>query len=293
MTIILGGTGHVGSALAQILLRSGEPVTIVSRTLKNADAWKQKGAVVKVADVYNTKALHQVFLTGQRLFLLNPPAAPSTDTVAEEHKTLQSILHALQDTSIKKVVAESTYGAQPGVGHGDLNVLYDMEQALQKTGTSTSIIRAAYYMSNWDVYLPMVQKGGKLPTLFPADYKIPMVSPADIGKVAARLIKEPVEYSGLQYVEGPETYSPADVANAFAKALQKPVEVVSTPRSQWKAALKATGFSDAAAESYSAMTGVVLDQSFEKPEVPVRGATTIDQYIAGMVKRTEEKDKTN
>jgi hypothetical protein len=64
------------------------------------------------------------------------PAKPSTDTVAEEQKTLSSILKALENSGIEKVVAESTYGAQPGEGVGDLGVLYDMEEQLKKMNKS-------------------------------------------------------------------------------------------------------------------------------------------------------------
>src|SRR5829696_948395 len=117
MHIILGATGHVGAAVAQQLLQNGEPVTVVSRHPEKATELKKKGAEVAKVDVYNTTALHELFLKDERLFLLNPPAAPSTDTVKEEKKTLYSILEALKNSTIKKVVAESTYGAQPGNGN--------------------------------------------------------------------------------------------------------------------------------------------------------------------------------
>ncbi|MFS2017377.1 NAD-dependent epimerase/dehydratase family protein [Massilia sp. CT11-108] len=36
MHIIIGGTGHVGSATARALLRRGEPVTVVTRNAGHA-----------------------------------------------------------------------------------------------------------------------------------------------------------------------------------------------------------------------------------------------------------------
>jgi uncharacterized protein YbjT (DUF2867 family) len=59
----------------------------------------------------------------------------------------------LDGSGLEKIVAQSTYGAQPGEGKGDLNVLYDLEQALAAQPISVSVIRAAYYMSNWDAAL--------------------------------------------------------------------------------------------------------------------------------------------
>ena len=285
MHILVGGTGHVGSALAQVLLQHGEPVTIISSDSKKAGGWEQKGAVVAIADVHDTEALHQVFQRGTRLFLLNPPAAPSTDTAAEERKTLASILKALSGSGIKKVVAESTYGAQPGNRVGDLGVLYDMEQGLKKTGLPCSIIRAAYYMSNWDMSLQTAQQEGKVHTLYPPDLTLPMVSPHDIGQVAARLMMEPIEKTGLHYVEGPAQYSSADVAAAFSKALTKPVAVVETPQEQWVSTLTSMGFSQKGAESLAAMTKITLKKAYELPDSPVRGNITIQEYVDQLVNK--------
>jgi len=283
MHIILGGTGHIGSALAEALIAKGEKVTIVSHDQNKREEWEQKGAEFAVVDIFDEQPLRQVFNRGERLFLLNPPAAPSTDTVAREKKSLAAILKALNGSKIKKVVAESTYGAQPGEDIGDLGVLYSMEQALGEMEVPVSIIRGAYYMSNWAASLDMVEKTGQLHTLYPAGFKLPMVAPKDIGQVAARLMLEPVDQTGLHYVEGPEEYSPGDVADAFAELLNKPVEVIQTPKSQWFASLQEAGFSEKAAQSMVAMTQITLEQH-EKAEDPVRGQTTLKEFIAELLR---------
>lgn len=287
MYIILGATGHVGSAVAQTLLRKGQPVTVITHDPEKSDEWTQKGADVAVVDVHDTDGLRQVFRQGKRLFLLNPPAAPSTDTAEEERKSIASILAALADSGIEKVVAESTYGAQPGNRVGDLGVLYELEQGLAKTNIPVSIIRAAYYMSNWDMSLSTAQQEGKVHTLYPPDVKLPMAAPQDLGQVAADLLMEPSEKTGLYYVEGPETYSSADVAAAFSVALNKSVEAIETPRDQWIPALTAMGFSQKGAESMAAMTAVTLETLEKKhdlPDAPIRGTTTLQEYINTLVK---------
>lgn len=283
MHIILGGTGHIGSALAEALIKKGESVTIVSRDPKKKDYWEQKGATVAIADVLDVNGLRKVFDLGIKLFLLNPSAAPSTDTVAEEQKTSKAILTALEGSAIKKVVAESTYGAQPGDGLGDLGVLYEMEQALAKMNVPVSIIRGAYYMSNWDMSLKTAQEEGKVYTFYPVDFKLPMVSPRDIGKIAAQLMLEPINQTGLHYVEGPETYSAKDVAAAFSIALDRVVEAAEIQQDHWLPALKEAGFSEPAAKSMAAMTRLTLEGP-QQPEHPVRGATTLNEYIKELVK---------
>jgi uncharacterized protein YbjT (DUF2867 family) len=284
MHVILGATGRVGSALAQALLARNEPVTVVTRDARHADALKTKGAHVAEVDVFDTAALHRVIAGGQRLFVLNPPALPSTDTVAEERRSLHAIVAALEGCKLEKIVAESTYGAQPGNGIGDLGVLYDMEQALQAGNAPFSAIRAAYYMSNWDASLATARNEGKVHSMYPPDFKLPMVAPHDLGEFAARLMLGAAESSGPHYVEGPARYSPGDVAQAFSQALRRPVEVVVTPPGQWEQAFRSLGFSEAAAKSYAAMTRITLEKK-EEPDKPERGATSLGEYISALVKK--------
>ena len=289
MFIILGGTGHVGSSVAATLLEKGEQVTVITHDDKKVGEWKKRGAKTAVVDVLDSDKLREVFKTGTRLFLLNPPANPATDTVAEEQKNLLSILKGLENSGIEKVVAESTYGAQSGAGVGDLGVLFEMEERLKKMDVSATIIRAAYYMSNWDASFGTANKEGAIHTLYPADFKLPMVAPKDIGEIAAKLLSEPIDKTGLHYVEGPEMCSSNDVAEAFGKALNKIVKAIATPKEKWLDALQQIGFSEKAAQSMSAMTSVTLEQKYDKPESPMRGETTINQYVENLVTETNEK----
>jgi uncharacterized protein YbjT (DUF2867 family) len=190
----------------------------VTRDAANAELLKKRGANVAVADVNDVERMRSVFRTGQHLFLLNPPAAPATDTNETEKATVRNLLSAIDGSGLQKIVAQSTYGAQPGEEIGDFNTLYDLEAGLRAQSIPHSVIRAAYYMSNWDMMVEPARSEGVLPTMYPLDLKIPMVAPADLGAVAARLLVEPIQASGTHYVEGPERYSSGDVANAFAQA---------------------------------------------------------------------------
>jgi len=286
MHIILGGTGHVGSALAETLLERGEAVTVVSRNASVRQAWERKGAQFALVDVHDVDALRRLLRRGRRLFLLNPPAAPATDTDAVEKANLRAILAALEGSGLEKIVAESTYGAQDRDRSGDLGILYAMEQALRAQPIPFSVIRAAYYMSNWDESLSSAREHGKVLSFYPADFRLPMVAPRDLGRVAADLITEPVENTGMHHVEGPRPYSPADVADAFARALGREVEVEVVPRAQWVATYRTLGFSEAAAKSYADMTAVTLDEDYPIPGEPVRGQIDLDAYIQDLVDKS-------
>ncbi|WP_343715529.1 NmrA family transcriptional regulator, partial [Inquilinus sp.] len=215
---------------------------------------------------------------------LNPPADVSTDTDAGERETVRCILAALDGCGLEKVVAASAYGAQPGERVGDLTVLYGLEQGLKAQPIPAVIQRGGYYMSNWAPSLEAVRAGGVLPSMLPARLRIPMVAPEDLGKAAARWLAEPVERTGLHYVEGPERYSAADVAAAFAAALGRPVEVQEIPRDRWEETFRGLGFSEPAARSFARMTAAGVDGGFEMPDDPVRGSVTLRDYIAALVR---------
>ena len=285
MHIILGGTGRVGSATARALLDMGEPVTIVGHDPAKADEWARAGAAFACVDIHDSDALRAVFRGGKRAFLLNPNADPATDIDAEERRTVAAILSALEGSGLEKVVAVSTYGAQPGTQLGDLNILYELERGLAAQPIPATVQRAAYYFSNWDMALESARTSGVIQSLYPEDFELPMVAPADLGRTAARFLTEPAERTGVHYVEGPRHYTPGDVANAFSAALDRPVRVEVVPPQQWEDTFRSLGFSDPAAKSYAHMTGLTLAGP-AKPANPIRGGMELRDYIEALVPAT-------
>lgn len=285
MHIILGGTGHVGSAVAGTLLERGEAVTVVSHRAAERDRWEVRGANFAVVDVNDTGALREVLKQGRRLFLLNPPAAPDTDTDTVEKASLRSILTAIEGSGLEKIVAESTYGAQQCDRCGDLGILYDMEQALKAQSIAYSVIRAAYYMSNWDASLESAREHGTVRSFYPTDFRLPMVAPRDLGRAGADLLMQDVDEQVLHHVEGPRAYSPADVAVCFASALGREVAVEVVPRERWVEGFREMGFSEPGARSYAQMTALTADRRYEPANDPIRGEITLREYIDALAGR--------
>src|SRR6218665_162873 len=287
MYIVLGATGNVGSVVADELLDKEGDVTIITHSHEKAADWAKKGAKTAIADVKDTDLLTSIFNTGKYLFLLNPPAPPDTDTDKEERLSVKSILKALVNTPIERIIAASTYGAQPGENIGNPGTLYDLEQGLKDLHIPYTIIRAAYYMSNWENSVASVTKENRLYTFFPPDYKLPMVAPEDIGKIAAALLTKEIEDTSVRHVEGPEHYSAADVANAFGKALGKPIGVKTIPEKDWIQTMRSIGFSEQAAASFAGMIKLLQYENPEIPASPFKGNTTLEKYIRTMIEHQQ------
>ncbi|WP_343549059.1 NmrA family NAD(P)-binding protein [Ralstonia sp.] len=280
MYVVMGATGHVGAAVADTLLAGGEDVTIMTRRPEQAGRWRDKGASVATADVEDVASLKAAFRRGRRAFLLNPPADIAGDTDATERRTIANILAALEDSGLEKVVAASTFGARPGQGVGDLTTLWELEEGLRRQPIPAAINRGAYYMSNWTSMLETVAETGTLPSMFPADMRIPMVAPADLGEAAAARLLTPLDDVGVRYVEGPQRYTPQDVAQAMSRTLGRDVVLEVVPRDQWEAIYKGWGFSAEAARAYAKMTAVTLDEDFDQPADVVRGHVSLADFIA-------------
>lgn len=282
MFIVLGATGHIGSNLVHMLDKAGQTVLAVVHDARKAEAARTANVQPVALDVRDGKSLNALFQRGRRAFLLNPPADTSGDTDATETLTARRITDALAGSGLEKIVVASTYGARAGEAIGDLSVLFAFERQAEASGIPTAINRAAYYYTNLDMLLEPARKG-VLPTMFPADMPLPMVSPEDIATLAAERLQSPVEDVGIRHVEGPRIYTFQDVADAFSLALGHPVRVETAPREDWEAGFRANGFSPEAARAYARMTAATIDDGPARTENPIRGRVTLEEHIRRVV----------
>ena len=289
MYIVLGATGNIGSTLTRLLVHEGQEVIAITHNEEHISTIENMGAQPAVVDVLDTEKLAAIFRKGKRLFCLNPPGDITKDAWEEEHKTAASIIAAIKNSELEKIVAESTYGAQPGERLGDLDVLYDIEQLLKELDRNVIIMRGAYYMSNWNMSLETAKKEGKVYALYPPDFSLPMVAPADIAQHAASLLIQDHKDAGPHYITGPQDYSLNDVASAFAAALDTPVQAVQVKPDDWLSFLMKSRFSKPSADSMVNMTRVTLEQNFEQAKAPRRGETTLQQYITGFIKAAQNE----
>src|SRR6202012_5975833 len=108
--------------------------------------------------------------------------------------------------------ALSTVGAQ-STSENLMTQLSLMEQALRTLPLPVTFLRPAWFMENaaWD--LPSARDKGVIPSFIqPLDRKIPMVSTADVGRVAAELLQLSWKGNRVVELEGPERISPNDLA---------------------------------------------------------------------------------
>lgn len=277
MFVVMGATGHIGSEFAKNLLRSGRDVTVVTRSKKRAENLVKLGARLAEIDISDYHLLHEVLKEASGVYILNPPANPVHDVDVEERKTIAAITRALENTNLEKVVVQSTYSAQEGDHIGDLGSLYLLEEKVKEIYPEAMIVRAAFYMSNWDLALNEIVEKGCLTTIYPSHSIIPMVAPRDIADYLTGLVES--GKAGIHYIEGPQRYTVQDVASAFQTALGKPVKLVGVNKEDIENYYLSLSFSKSSAMSFAAMALKTISGDWLPLNKIERGKITLQQYI--------------
>lgn len=285
MNIILGASGQVGSAIVNFLIKKRDPVKGIIRNTEKEEKLKEKGAEVSIADYFDAEALKLALKDGDTVFVLTPESPTSNDIIGDTKRLLENYRSAIEASHIKKVVGLSSMGAQHSSGTGNLQMSYMLEHAFTNLSVQQIFVRPAYYFSNWLPYLSTVKEQGVLPTFFPVELKIPMISPADVAKFLAEAISDESTDSKIYELTGPESYSSKDIANILTEFFDRDVEAQQIPKPAWKETILQFGFTKNAAKNLIEMIEAVIDGKTlpEKSHTSIELPTTFRSYLKGQI----------
>jgi uncharacterized protein YbjT (DUF2867 family) len=244
MFAVTGITGQVGGVVARLLLAAGHDVRAVVRDAAKGEVWAKQGCEVALADVNDQPALQHAFEGTEGVFVLLPPTFDPTPGFPEARKTIATLRDALAVAKPSKVVVLSTIGAQ-ATQPNLLNQLQILEHELGTLPMPVAFLRAAWFIENaaWDV--APARDSGIVPSfLQPLDKPVPMVATADIGRVAAELLRESWTGRRIVELEGPQRISPDMIAASFARLLGRDVGMTVVPRDTWEDLFRAQGMTN-------------------------------------------------
>ena len=289
MYAITGVTGNTGAVVAETLLAAGKPVRVIVRDAAKGAPWRARGAEVAVAAIEDTAALTAAFRGAAGAYVLLPPRPTSADPVGENRAATASIAAAARAAKLPHAVLLSSVGAQQPDGTGPIKTLHHAEHALAEV-TALTAVRAAYFMENWAGALGALPQG-ILPTFVPKAFVFPMVATRDIGRTAAGALVEGGHGKRVLELAGPRDTSAEDVAAVLATLTGKPVTATDAPLDAVVPTFTSFGMSAAVAELYREMyAGIIAGRvAWEGPGAPTRGATTIDEVLAGLLARAAQQ----
>jgi uncharacterized protein YbjT (DUF2867 family) len=253
MFVIAGATGNTGSGVAGTLLAQGKPVTVLVRDAQKADSWREKGAQVATASLEDTQALAAAFVHAEGAYLLIPPNYKAADALGYGFRIGDALAAAVKTSGIPHVVLLSSIGAQHAQSTGPIRSLHHAESVIWPAAKNLTILRAAYFLQNWASGVDGVRSQGVLHNFLTPERKIPMISTADIGKIAATCLTDPARGRRVVELSGPEDYSPQDIAQAFAASMGKPVKLETHPLDAVIPTFMAAGFSQDLARLFREM----------------------------------------
>lgn len=241
MFAVMGVTGNVGGEVARNLLAAGAAVRAVARDERKSEEWKLRGCEIAEADIHDAESLKRAFAGTQGVFVLAPPVFDPQPGFPEAQSVAASVRAAIDAARPAKVVYLSTIGAQAK----QENLLTQhtlIEDALRDVTAPITFLRPGWFMENatWDV-APAREKGVIPSFLLPLDKPVAMVATADIGRVAAELLRETWTGHRVVELEGPKRTTPNEIAETFAKLLGKPVRMEAVPRDSWEGRFRAQG----------------------------------------------------
>lgn len=279
MIVVSGVTGNTGRAVAQALRASGEEVVGLSR---QADA-QVSGVRMIQQDLSDGPGLAARLAGASAFYAVLPPQWAAEDYFKAQRPALEGLVHAIQQADVPRVVVLSSVAVQVPEGTGPIRGLRPLEAALQGRSGLT-FLRAAYFVENLVGVLDTVRQG-QLPVFWDPATPVPMVSVADIGREAARLLRQAPELAPpVVHLAGPEDHSFEEVALGFAAHLDRAVAPLPLPAKAIVPGLQALGAGHLA-ELYGELNQGVADGRlvFEEGIPLTRGQTPLATSLGALL----------
>lgn len=241
MTIALTTpTGNVGTHLVRLLIQAGERPRVLVRNAGSLPAEVRHASDVVEVDQGDRTAVVAATVGVDTLYWVDPPTEDD-DPIAGYTRMGRSGAAAIRENGIRRVVFQSSGGAEARSGFGEIDGLGATEDLFDETGADVIHLRCGYFYSNLLMDADSIADG-RLTTTLPVDLHFPWVDPRDIASVAAtRLLSSSWHGHLTQGVHGPADLSFADVASVLSRTLGHPVVAIQRDENEVAAELEGFG----------------------------------------------------
>lgn len=189
MITILGATGQVGYRVAETLTKAGEQVRAIGRNTDRLNALAAGGAHVVHADI--DSALAKSFAGSDAVLAMLPSNPFAVDVVAEQATWGTSIVDALRESEIERIVALSSLGADRSDAPGVIGCLAQQEQRLRTLADrNLHLLRPVSFFENLLPAIEQLMAGGTHVDSVDPDLPIPMIATADIADAAVQALTD-------------------------------------------------------------------------------------------------------
>lgn len=223
VVFVTGSTGTVGQQVVKHLLNLPQShLKLLVRDVAKAKALfpqaeHQSRLDFIQGDLENVASYQSELAKSDRAFLLSPGGeAPGRFQIVEG-----TFVSAAKAAGIKHLVKLSAEGATPaGAFDGVFREHWEAEKIIIDSGLRFTFLRPNFFMSNVVRQLDTIKQTGVYSEALPVSFEQALISPSDIGHVAARVLTDPIEkHHGRAYdLTGPESLAmtrQAEILSAF------------------------------------------------------------------------------
>lgn len=228
MILVVGATGHLGSALVRALLSSGTHVRALTRDASKAEALRLMGAQVYVGDLRDPDSLaracrgvDKVFAAAHSFMGAGESSPKLVDGVGNRH-----LMDAARRAGVERFVFTSVSGARADHAIDFFRIKHETETYLRSSGLSFSILRPAPFMDYWAALIgEPILKESRTKIFGRGSNPISFVAAADVAYFGVLALRAPGPAGETLEIGGPEALTMNDVAAAFARFCGRSAQV--------------------------------------------------------------------
>ncbi len=224
-TLVIGGTGQVGSLVVQELLARESEVHVLTRS----DEKKQKlpaGVKGIVGDLLNPDTIRSVFKEMDAAFILNPVSPTET------HEGLMAV-NGARMSDVKRLVYMSVHHVDEAPYLPHFGAKIPIEIAIKASGIPYTILRPNnFYQNDYMLQEALLQYG-----VYPqpiGDAGVSRVDTRDIAEAAAIALTIDGHEGKTYNLVGPEEHTGESTAEIWGKALNKPITYAGNDLEAWE-----------------------------------------------------------
>ncbi|MFI7071233.1 NAD(P)H-binding protein [Micromonospora sediminicola] len=251
-------TGNVGRHVVAMLIRAGVRPRVLARRPERLKPDIRAEVEVVAVDQHDVDAVVAATAGVTALFWVDPPPA-GDDPLAEYARATDSVIRAVRENGIGRVVFQSSVGAEKRHGVGEIDGLARTEEALDATAASVTHLRCGMFFSNLELQVDAI-RSGTIPVLLPVDHAIPWVAPRDIAEVATtRLLADAWTGRCVRAVHGPADLTWTQVAETVTSVTGHRLRAERISDDSMRELLTTAGMSEARIEALIGMSSGMRD----------------------------------
>ncbi|MBA2565772.1 MAG: NmrA family NAD(P)-binding protein [Gemmatimonadetes bacterium] len=224
-TLVVGGTGTVGSAVVRALAEKGESVRAMARSPEKARDLPS-GVRAIAGDLAKPETLNEAFAGVERVFLLN---------ALGEHETDEGLagVRAAKTAGAKRIVYMSVAmpPASEIIPHFASKI--PVEEAVRDSGMEWTILRPNnFYQNDLRLREPIVQHG-----VYPQPIGgkgMTRVDVRDIADAAVRALTTGDHRGRIYGLHGPDALTGTETAAIYSRHLGRPVQYMGDDLDAWQ-----------------------------------------------------------